>query len=271
MMAAGLWASFTLTAGVTAWFIVSIVGTLRGHERLLREAARRALNSEAVLRIGTLAAGAAHELGTPLTTMAVIAGEMRREAETPERARDASILIAQIDACRKALAGLRAAAGHLRSDADDRQPADAFVASTVGQFRAMRPDVPLDARSGGTQPAPEIDADPSLRQAILVLLGNAADASPHRVDFEVRWDPDSILVVVGDRGAGVPDGMLEKLGRAFFTTKPPGQGTGLGLVLTSSTVDRLGGTVRWSNRPGGGLTAEMRIPLRGLTRARYAR
>ena len=84
-MALGLCASFALTAAVTAWFIVRIVATLREHDRLLREAARRALNDEAVLRIGTLAAGAAHELGTPLTTMAVVVGEMRRDATRRRR------------------------------------------------------------------------------------------------------------------------------------------------------------------------------------------
>ena len=216
------------------------------------------------MRIGTLAAGAAHELGTPLTTMAVVVGEMRRAADTPERQRDAAILSEQIDACRHALSNLRAAAGHARADGGGREKLDAFVESIVARFQATRPDVPLEARWDGVAPAPEILADESLRQAILILLNNAADASPHHVDMEARWDRESLCVTVGDRGAGVPSGTLDKLGRTFFTTKPPGRGTGLGLVLTSSTVGRLGGTVRWSNRAGGGLVAEIRLPLHRL-------
>jgi len=269
-MALGVWASFTLTAAVTAWFIVRIVATLREHERLLRESARRALNDEAVLRIGTLAAGAAHELGTPLTTMAVIVGEMRRDADTPARRRDTGILAAQLDACRYALANLRAAAGHARIEGEEREGVDAFIASTIARFRALRPDVPLEARSDGPAPAPEIVADPSLRQAILILLNNAADASPHHVDVDARWDATSLHLAVGDRGSGVPGGSLEKLGRAFFTTKPPGQGTGLGLVLTASTLGRLGGTVRWSNRADGGLVAQIHLPLNSLDPANPA-
>lgn len=264
IVALGLCASFTLTAGVTAWFIVRIVGVLREHERLLREVARRASNDEAVLRIGTLAAGAAHELGTPLTTMAVVVGEMRRDADTPDRARDLRILTEQIDACRRALANLRATASHVRVGGGSSERVDAFVASTLRHFTAMRPDVPVDARSDGPAPAPEIHPDPSLRQAVLVLLNNAADASPARVDVDARWDGDALRLVVGDRGAGVPEGLLDTLGRAFFTTKPPGQGTGLGLVLAASTVDRLGGTVRWTNRAGGGLAAEIRVPLASI-------
>ena len=271
LMALGLWLGFTLTAGVTAWFIVHIMATLREHGRLLREAARRALNEEAVLRIGTLAAGAAHELGTPLTTMAVVVGEMRHEAKTPAQQRDVAILGAQIDTCRQALASLRAAAGHARVEGGRRANLDAFLVSIVARFRAMRPDIPLEARWDGPTPAPEIFADQSLGQAILVLLNNAADASPHHVEVEAKWDSESLHLTVGDRGSGVPAGNLDKLGRAFFTTKPPGQGTGLGLMLTSSTVDCLGGTVRWFNRPDGGLAAEIHLPLRGLTLAAPAR
>ena len=92
VLAVGLWVGFALTALVTAWFVVRIVADLRAHERLLREAARRALNDEAIMRLGALAAGAAHELATPLTTMAVVAGEMAREAQTPAVQRDAAIL-----------------------------------------------------------------------------------------------------------------------------------------------------------------------------------
>jgi two-component system sensor histidine kinase RegB len=245
-----------------------IVAARREGERLLRDAERRALNDEAVLRLGALAAGAAHELGTPLTTMGVVVGEMRREADTPERQRDVAILGAQIDACRRALANLRAAAGHACAVGGGRVAVDGFLAEVAARFCAMRPEVQLEARWEGTGPAPEIFADASLPQAILILLNNAADASSHHVDLHGRWDPDWLMIAVGDRGAGVPEGSLDKLGRVFFTTKRPGKGTGLGLVLAASTVTRLGGTIRWTNRADGGLFAELRLPLQGLTISR---
>ena len=264
LMTLGRWTGFTLTAAVTAWFVVHMVATMREHDRLLREAARRALNDEAMLRIGTLAAGAAHELGTPLTTMAVVVGEMRRQANTPAQQRDVAILAGQIETCRQALVNLRAAAGHARTDGGGRANLDAFLASIVARFRTMRPDIPLEARWDGTRPAPAIFADQSLRQAILVLLNNAADASPDHVEVAAKWDRESLQLTVSDRGGGVPAGNIDKLGRAFFTTKPPGRGTGLGLVLTASTMDRLGGTLRWSIRADGGLAAEIRLPLQRL-------
>jgi len=263
-LALGLWVSFALTAAVTAWFVSRIVASLREHDRLLQEAARQALNDEAVNRLGTLAAGAAHELGTPLTTIAMIAGEMHRDAETPAQCRDAAILGAQVEACRQALANLRAAAGHARAEGGGPERLDAFMTSVVARFRAMRPDVPLQTDWNGPLPAPAIFADQSLRQSLLILLNNAADASPHRVDVTARWDEQSLCVTVADRGSGVTPDRIDMLGRTFFTTKAPGQGTGLGLVLTASTVSRLGGTVRWSNRADGGLDAEIRLPLAHL-------
>jgi two-component system sensor histidine kinase RegB len=249
---------------VTAWFVVGIVASLREHGRLLQESARKALNDEAVNRLGTLAAGAAHELGTPLTTIAMLAGEMHREALTPAQRRDASVLAAQVEACREALSNLRAAAGHARAEGGGPEKLDAFVMSVVARFRALRPDVPLQADWDGPRPAPEIYADQSLRQSLLILLNNAADASPHRVEVTARWDEQSLSLTVADRGGGVAPDRIGMLGRAFFTTKAPGQGTGLGLVLTASTVNRLGGTVRWSNRVDGGLAAEVRLPLNRL-------
>ena len=263
VLAVGLGVGFALTALVTAWFVVRIVADLRAHERLLREAARRALNDEAIMRLGALAAGAAHELATPLTTMAVVAGEMAREVQAPAVQRDAAILTGQIEACRRALSNLTAAAGHLRAEGGGPERLDALLASLVTRFQAVRPNIPLDARWDGTAPVPEIFADASL-PAILILLNNAADASPHHVDFTGHWDADMLRLAVGDRGTGVPPSRLGELGRAFFTTKPPGKGTGLGLVLTASTVSRLGGSVRWTNRPEGGLAAEITLPLAGL-------
>ena len=260
-LALGLWVGFALTAAATAWFVIRIVASLREHDRLLQASARKALNDEAVNRLGTLAAGAAHELGTPLTTIAMVAGEMQREAGTPAQRRDAAVLAAQVEACRHALSNLRAAAGHARAEGGGPERLDAFVMSVLARFRAMRPDVPLQADWDGPLPAPEIFADQSLRQSLLILLNNAADASPHHVEVTARWDEQSLCVTVADRGSGVAPDRIDMLGRTFFTTKAPGQGTGLGLVLTSSTVNRLGGTVRWSNRAEGGLAAEIRLPL----------
>ena len=260
------WAlAFALTAAVTTWFVVRVVASLHVYDRELADARRIAANDEAVLRIGALAAGAAHELGSPLGTMAVVVGEMQRAAKTDDERRDSAILAAQIGACRQTLARLLATAGRAGTEGGGPVSLDAFVQGLAERFRATRPGVALTLQLNGARPSPTIFADVSLGQALLNLLNNAADASPAAVSVEAQWAKDELRLVVDDWGPGIPPAALAKLGREFFTTKPPGEGTGLGLLLTSTVISRLGGALRWSNRAEGGARAEVTLPLAALT------
>lgn len=264
LLAVGRGLAFVLTTIVLTWVITGAVTAFQTQQRLLERTAQKAVNAAALMHMGTIAAGAAHELGTPLSTMAVIVGELRRAPPTPAVAQDAEILTAQIHACRDALAQFTASAGYLRAEGGGRQRLDAFLNATLDRFAAARPEIALMRSVDGSRPAPQIFTDQMLRQAILILLNNAGDASPHHVDFAARWDVATLWIGVSDRGPGFAESDLAKLGRVFFTTKAPGKGSGLGLVLATSAVSRLGGTIRWSNAPEGGALAEMRVPLEQL-------
>ncbi len=261
----GWWLSFTLTAAVIAWFVVRIVATLRSHDRLLSEAAQRALRDEAVLRVGALAAGAAHELATPLTTMAVVAGEIVRNADSPSLQRDAGILTSQIQICRETITDLMAAAGHTRAIGGGRERLDQFLESIAVRCRTMHPEANIVCDWDGVLPATEVFADQALMQALLALLNNATDASPREVQFTACLEANSLRLSIADRGSGLPAVDQPKLGRAFFTTKPPGTGTGLGVVLASRAIERLGGTLSWENRPAGGTQVKIMLPLASLS------
>jgi two-component system, sensor histidine kinase RegB len=265
LLALGSWLSFMLTAGVVAWFVVRMVATLRNHDRLLSEAAQRALRDEAVLRVGALAAGAAHELATPLTTMAVAAGEIVRNADSPSLQHDAGILTSQIKICRETIANLMAAAGHARAVGGGRERLDQFLESIAARCRTMRPEANIVCDWGGVLPAPEIFGEQVLMQALLALLNNAVDASPKEVQFAGYREGDALRLSIADRGSGLRAGDQGKLGRTFFTTKPPGKGTGLGVVLASRAIERLHGTLCWENRPGGGTRVKVLLPLASLT------
>ena len=264
LFAFGQWLSFALTAGITAWFVVRIVGMLSEHERMLNEAAQRALRDEAVLRVGALAAGAAHELATPLTTMAVTADEIRRSAESPTLKHDADILASQIGICRETLANLLAAGGHAQAVSGGRERLDVFLEAIADRCRTVHPNARIISRWELLSP-PEIFAEEALRQALLALLVNAVDASPTDVEFLGQNDGTSVRLAIADRGSGLPFADGDKLGRSFFTTKPPGHGAGLGLVLASRAIERLGGTMGWENREGGGTLVKVEIPLDTLT------
>lgn len=261
----GWWLSFMLTTGVVAWFVVRIVATLRNHDRLLSEAAQRALRDEAVLRVGALAAGAAHELATPLTTMAVAAGEIARNADSPSLQHDAGILTSQIKICRETIANLMAAAGHARAVGGGRERLDQFLESIAVRCRTMHPEANIVCDWGGVLPAPDIFAEQALMQALLTLLNNAVDASPKEVQFAGYREGDALRLSIADRGSGLSAGDQGKLGRTFFTTKPPGKGTGLGVVLASRAIERLRGTLSWEHRPGGGTRVEVMLPMASLS------
>jgi two-component system, sensor histidine kinase RegB len=260
-LAFGHWLSMALSAAVIAWFVSRVVIALREHERLLREAAQKALNDEAILKLGALAAGAAHELTTPMSTMAVVAGEMARATSEPALRRDIGILTAQIEACRQTISNLLAAAHHSRAEGGGRERLDTFLHGIAARFKAMRPDIAFTSQWEGSRPVPQIFAEQALKQSILVLLNNAADASPHDVRMTGRWNDDALRVVIEDRGNGVAPDDLGKLGRVFFTTKCPGKGTGLGLVLAANAVKSLGGTLSFAPRPGSGTCASIELPL----------
>ena len=261
----GQWLSFALTAGITAWFVVRIVAVLRDHDRMLNEAAQRALRDEAVLRVGALAAGAAHELATPLTTMAVTADEIRRNAEAPTLKHDAEILASQIGICRETIANLLAAGGHAQAGAGGPERLDVFLEAIARRCQTLHPKASVVCKWELIHPSPEIFAEEALRQALLALLSNAVDASPSDVEFRGQSDDVCVRLTIADRGSGLPPAEVDKLGRSFFTTKPPGHGAGLGLVLASRAIERLGGTLGWENREGGGTLVKVEIPLDTLT------
>jgi len=264
LIAIGQLLSFTLTTAITAWFVIRIVRSVREKDRSLTEAAQQALRDEAVMRVGALAAGAAHELATPLTTMAVAAKEIGRDADSPSVQRAAAILRSQIEQCRGTLDNLMAAAGHAQATGGGLERFDRFLDAIASQCRAMHPGAKIGCDWSGLVPAPDIFAEQGLRQALLSLLNNAVDASPQDVSFAASRQTDEFELSISDRGPGVGPSDLGKLGRTFFTTKPLGKGAGLGLVLAARAIERLGGTLSWHSGAERGLRARIVLPIAAL-------
>ena len=264
LLAFGQSLSFALTTSITAWFVIRIVRALREKDRLLSESAQRALRDEAVMKVGALAAGAAHELSTPLTTMAVAAKEISHDADAPAIQRAAAVLREQIEQCRGTLANLMAAAGHAQAAAGGRERLDLFLDSIASQCRAMHPGAKVACDWSGIAPAPDIFADQGLRQAFLSVLNNAVDASPEDVSFAATRHAGEFQFCITDSGPGVSPADIKKLGRAFFTTKAPGKGAGLGLVLATRAIERMGGSLSWCNASERGVRARIVLPIGSL-------
>jgi two-component system sensor histidine kinase RegB len=261
----GMWFGFVLSAILISYFAVKMSATLRERDRALAQAREDALRDERLVALGTLAAGAAHELGTPLATMAVLAKDLESEcAVTPDLAEPFQILRSQIARCKDILSQLAISAGQTRAEGGRDQALDRYLAHIIEQWHSGRPTAGIRRTWGGTQPPPRIVADQTLTQAITNILNNAADASEQGVEVTGRWDDRELRLEICDRGAGVSAAAASHAGEPFFTTKPPGQGLGLGLFLAQSTIKRLGGSVELFNRQQGGACARIVLPLPGL-------
>ena len=252
----GMWLGFVLSAGIIAYFVVRMAQAVRERDESLAKAREETLRNERIVALGTLAAGAAHELGTPLSTMAVVIGELGHEASLPPEWRDSlSLLDGQVRNCRRIL-------DKMLDDTQNvpRQPLAQFLDETMEEWRLLRPATACEYRADGCGQAELAAFDPALRAALLNLLNNAADASPERIEVTARCEGQNLILAIYDHGPGLTPEAAARAGSAFFTTKR--EGRGLGLFLANATLERLGGKVRLFNREGGGAATEVMLPIR---------
>ena len=261
----GMWLTFAASALLIAGFVTRMTASLREGERQLAAAREKALRDERIIALGNLAAGAAHELGTPLATMAVLAGELADElannAATPSAQRDdLNLLREQITACKRIISGLAASAGAPRAEAGEAISVDRWIERIVAHWRILRPQVvPRLTSAGSHDDPPRIVREATLEQALLSVFNNAADASPADVEIVVRWTQEQLQLEVLDRGPGIEAELLARAGREVFSTRP--EGTGIGLFLAHASIDRHGGSIAIEARGGGGTRVQVSLPL----------
>ncbi|MEE8254961.1 MAG: ATP-binding protein [Nitrosomonadaceae bacterium] len=260
----GMWLAFVLSTVLIAWFVVKMGISIRERDKDLSQAREQALRNEQLIALGTLAAGAAHELGTPLSTMAVVSRELQKDnTENRELQNNISILRDQITQCKHTLTQLLANAGQTRAEDASGQTVDHFLREILDKWKLMRPTVKFTYHCNGTYPAPQIINTQPLAQSILNLLNNAADASLENIEIKSDWDNKELRLEILDFGKGLSEETVQRAGQAFFTSKP-GHGFGIGLFLANANIERFGGSIRLTNRKRGGACTQVRLPLIGL-------
>ncbi|MBS0299995.1 MAG: HAMP domain-containing histidine kinase [Proteobacteria bacterium] len=261
----GMWLAFVLSTVIIAWFVVKMSSSIRERDQDLAKAREHALRNEQIIALGTLAAGAAHELGTPLSTMAVVAGELQQEyTQDQEFQNNIHILRDQIAHCKQTLTQLLAKAGQARAEHGNELPVDAFLSQVLDKWKLIRPSVKFTYQSTGEQPAPRIMDNQLLSQSLLNLLNNAADASSKCIEIKSHWDKNlELKLEIIDDGKGLSAEVMQRAGEAFFSTKAPGQGFGIGLFLANANIERFGGSVRLFNLENGGACTQVILPLIG--------
>jgi two-component system sensor histidine kinase RegB len=265
----GMWFAFAVAACFISYFVTRVRQSLEQREAELRRAHALASQGEKLASLATLATGAAHELSTPLSTIAVIAKELERAlAEGADGPRnDARLIRREVDRCREILQRMAADSGPGEGDVLGVRVRDLLAAVVDGLPQVQR--VRLSITPGA---ADSVLHAPALAtaQALRGVLKNALQASGEdaHIDVQAQLVQGQCCISVRDFGAGMSDDVLTRAGEPFFTTKEPGEGMGLGLFLTRAVFERAGGQVVLESKPGQGTTALLTLPIMDATNHR---
>ncbi len=261
----GMWFGFVFSAGLVAYFVAELAKTLKNRERSLAEAREKALRDERVVALGTLAASAAHDMGTPLGTIAIVVHELIQDFPSqhfPEFNEKMEILQNQVNRCKEALSLMSASAGEMRAESGKVMLLTTYIDDVISQWRTHKPtaklhyfidpDVATDA---------QVIAEQTLTHALINILNNAVEASdPEQgIEFHAKWDSHEMSLKIRDYGPGFPHEFINLIGTQPLTTK--NKGLGVGLFLAYSTINRLNGTIELSNIKTGGACVEITLPL----------
>lgn len=244
----GMWVNFALSASIIGYYISRMATTVRVQQQLLEQQRADQLRSDQLNAIGLLAAGTAHELGTPLNTMRIVLDELREPA-TDTTAEDIQLLSQQVGHCQTILRSLVETA----RQATDPSPHPVTVAShlhkLVERWQLLRPGISVSSQFAVAKTL-QARLHPAIDQAIINLLNNAADASPELVSITATDADQQLSIAVQDRGPGLVAEAAEN-----------DHGLGIGLTLTQATVERFGGQLQLTSLAEGGSLALLTLPL----------
>lgn len=261
----GMLIGFALNAVLVVVFMTRINRNLRERDARLAALKQHAAEEDHIVRMGLLASGAAHELGTPLASVSVILNDWRRMpalSGNPELAQEIQEMQAAVQRCKEILTGILISAGEARGDAPTVTTVNAFLDGLVAQWRAARSAGTLHYANGVDEDL-AIVSDTALKQVVFNVLDNAYEVSPGWIHLAAAREGDRLTIRVSDAGPGFTSEMLANFGKPYHSTKGR-RGGGLGLFLVVNVVRKLGGAATVSNRPEGGAAVELVLPLDAL-------
>ena len=258
----GMWVGFILSAGFVALIVAGLAERLRSREQTLVEAREQVLRNEHLAALGTLAAGAAHDLGTPLGTMAILSTDLQDDPvvkQHPELGQKLELMREQVERCKQTLTVFSSNAGAARAESGKAMSVKGYLTDSLKQWQEMNPAVSLEIRITGKIESAWLFVEATLTPALHNLLDNAAQVSPEGILVKSGWSHETLTIKIIDKGPGVAREVLETLGQKPVHSSTGGMG--VGLYLAVSSIRRLGGTLSLANLPEGGAMAKITLPV----------
>ena len=259
----GMWVALGVAAAFIVHFLLRITGALVQRERELGEARNLAARREKLASLATMAAGAAHELATPLGTIAVVAKELERQltADGGRILEDVVLIRQQAGRCRAILDQMAFGAAESAGENLERVRVTELIELALAGVRKA-PAVHIQASLGCGETLLQLPRR-AVAQALRSIVTNAQDASVknQHVTLTIEKRGDEVQFEVRDRGHGMNNATLARIGEPFFTTKEPGQGMGLGLFLTRAVLDQLGSSLSVESTKHVGTRVGFTLPI----------
>jgi two-component system sensor histidine kinase RegB len=266
----GLIVAFATCSSVIVYFMTRLTSELRNNQLQIHLAQARQAHAEKLEALGTLAAGTAHEMATPLSTIAIVARDVEQAfVDHPpdfpgaeEVLEDLHLIRSQLERCRTILNRMAGQAGQTMGQSIEsvtiEHLSNACLEGLIGQGRIQ---LMLPPNANSSQIHVPLDG---LSQALRGLIQNALDADPS--DRPVRIEVEKVdrwwQWKIRDRGVGMTAAELNRVSEPFFTTKPPGKGMGLGVFLAKNVIERLEGTLEFQSVEGQGTSVIVRLPAK---------
>lgn len=262
---AGLLICFALDAALLVFYITRIGRNHRLGEAQLATMREHASEEEHIVRMGLLASGAAHELGTPLATLSVILGDWKRMPEfskSKELLEEIGEMQVQLQRCKSIVSGILLSAGEARGESSVKTTINTFLNDLSEEWRTTRTVAEFEYDNQVQNDIPVV-FDTALKQMIYNVLDNAAEASPQWVKLQATRENEALVLVVTDAGSGFAPQILEQIGKPYQSTKGR-PGSGLGLFFVINVARKLGGTMTAKNREEGGAAVTLHLPLAAI-------
>ncbi|MGC9198210.1 MAG: ATP-binding protein [Acidobacteriaceae bacterium] len=264
----GMWVAFLVAATLIAFFTGRVSDALRLREQEVLALQEDIAKHERLASLVTLAAGAAHELGTPLCTIALISQELVHYAsglpESEELRSDAKLIRSEVERCQRILQRMSAEGAEPTGEcARTIQMSDLLSEMQQQLPEAQSAGVMLDVADGEAVVTLPVRAT---IQSLIALVQNALDADANGQPVVVRasCSGSEVNFTVTDSGRGMAENVLRRVTEPFFTTKEPGKGMGLGTFLVRTFAERMGGSVAFASALDKGTTVTLRLPMQSV-------